>query len=65
MVVKVIEVIGESPKSWEDAAQNAVTAAAKTVRNIVGIEAIGWTADVKNKGITKYKTTTKIAFIVD
>ncbi len=65
MVVKVIEVIGESPKSWEDAAQNAVKAAAKTVRNIVGIEAVGWTAEVKNKEITKYKTTTKVAFIVE
>jgi flavin-binding protein dodecin len=62
MVVKVIEVIGESSKSWEDAAQNAVEAAAKTVRNIIGIEAVGWTASVKDGKITKYKTTTKIAF---
>jgi len=65
MAVKVIEVIGESSKSWEDAAQNAVKAAAKTVRNIVGIEAVGWTAAVKNGEITKYKTTTKIAFGVE
>ncbi len=65
MAVKVIEVIGESSKSWEDAAQNAVKAAAETVRNIVGLEAVGWTASVKNGDITKYKTTTKIAFQVE
>jgi len=38
MVVKVIEVIGESSESWEEAAQNAVRAAAKTVRNIIEIK---------------------------
>jgi hypothetical protein len=65
VVVKVIEVIGESSKSWEDAAQNAVRAASKTVRNIVGLEAVGWTAEVKNGEVTKYKTTTKIAFGVE
>ena len=65
MAVKVIEVIGESSKSWEDAAQNAVESAAKTVRNILGIEAVGCTAAVKNGKITKYKTTIKIAFGVE
>ncbi len=35
-VVKVIELIGTSPKSWEDAAANAIKAAGKTVRNIKG-----------------------------
>jgi len=33
-VAKVIELIGSSPKGWEDAAKNAVREAAKTVRNI-------------------------------
>ena len=65
MVAKVIEIIGESQTSWEDAAQNAVRVAAKTVRNICGIEAIGWTADVKGGKITRYKTTVKAAFVVE
>ena len=33
-VVKVIELLSESPKSWEDAAENAVREASRTLRNI-------------------------------
>jgi flavin-binding protein dodecin len=33
-VVKIIELIGSSPKSWEDAAKNAFAEAAKTIKNI-------------------------------
>jgi flavin-binding protein dodecin len=33
-MLKVIEVLAESPKSWEDAAQQAVGNASKTVRNV-------------------------------
>ena len=65
MVVKVIEVIGESATSWEDAAQDAVKTSAKTVRNIRGVEAVGWTGEVKNGRIVRFKTTTKIAFVVE
>jgi len=33
-IVKVIEILSESPKSWEEAAQNVVAEASKTLRNI-------------------------------
>ena len=36
-VVKVIELMSESSKSWEDAAQNAIKEASKTLRNIRSI----------------------------
>jgi flavin-binding protein dodecin len=36
-VVKVIEVLSQSEKSWEDAAQNAITEAAKSIKNIKSI----------------------------
>jgi flavin-binding protein dodecin len=65
MVVKVIEVIGESQTSWEDAAQDAVKTAAKTIRSICGVEAVGWTGEVKNGKIVRFKTTTKMAFVVE
>jgi len=35
-VAKVIEIIGSSPISWEDAAHNAVKEASKTIHNIKG-----------------------------
>jgi flavin-binding protein dodecin len=33
-VYKVIEIIGTSEKSWEDAAKSAVETASKTIRNL-------------------------------
>jgi flavin-binding protein dodecin len=36
-VVKVIELLSESPKSWEDAAQSAIREASRTLRNIRSI----------------------------
>ena len=39
-VVKIIELIGSSEKSWEDAVQEALREA-KTVENIVGIDVLG------------------------
>lgn len=65
MIVKVIEVVSESTKSWEDAAQNAVNNAAKSVKNISGVDVIGFKGDVKGGKIVKYKAHCKIAFVVD
>lgn len=64
-VVKVIELVGNSKVSWEDAAKNAVAEAAKTVRGITGIDVVGQTAVVKNGMITEYRTNVKIAFVVE
>jgi flavin-binding protein dodecin len=36
-VVKIIELIGSSPKSWEDATKNALAEAAMTIKNIRSI----------------------------
>ena len=64
-VVKIIELVGSSDKSWEDAAKQAVKEAAKTVRNIVGVDVVGFTAKVKDGEITEYRANVKIAFIVE
>jgi flavin-binding protein dodecin len=63
--IKVIEVIGSSDRSWEAAAQNAVTDASKTVRNIVGLDIINQTANVEDGKIVKFKTSLKLAFEVE
>lgn len=65
MIVKVIEVVSESTKSWEDAAQSAVADASKTVKNITGVDVIGFKGEVKDGKILKYKAHCKIAFVVD
>lgn len=64
-VVKIIEIIGSSTKSWEDAAKNAVSEAAKTVKNIKGVDVIHFTAVIKNNEVTEYRANVKVAFIVE
>lgn len=64
-VAKVIEVVGSSPKGWEEAARVAVAEAAKTVRNIRGVEVVGMTGVVKDEKIVEYRSTVKIAFGVE
>ena len=61
-VVKVIELIGASPESWEAAAQNAIDVASKSIRGIRGIDVIHFTAKVEDGKIVTYKANLKIAF---
>ena len=63
--VKVVELIGTSTKSWEDAAASAIKEASETVKGITGLEVSAQTAKVINKKIVEYRTTVKIAFLVE
>ncbi|KYO65792.1 MULTISPECIES: dodecin family protein [Thermovenabulum] len=65
MTVKVIEVVGESKNSWQEAIENAVKDASKTIRNITGVEVLNQTANVQNGKIVEYKADVAIAFKVD
>ena len=64
-VAKVVELIGSSPNSWEEAAAHAVEAAARTIRNIKGVDVKRCTAKVENNKIVEYRAVVKIAFIVE
>lgn len=64
-VVKVLELVGESKQSWQDAANQAVMEAAKTVDHITGVEVANWTANVDAGKITNYKANVRVAFVVD
>jgi flavin-binding protein dodecin len=64
-VAKVVELIGSSPDSWEEAVANAVEAAAYTIRNIKGVDVKRWTAKVEKNKIVEYRAVVKIAFIVE
>jgi len=65
MTVKVVELVGESKNSWQEAVQNAVKDASKTIRNITGVEVLNNTANVQDGNIVEYKANVKIAFKVD
>lgn len=64
-VVRVIELVGVSSKSWSDAAQQAVARASKTLRHITGLDVLKSSAVVKDGKITEYHVNVKLAFIVE
>ena len=61
---KVIEVISQSEKSWEDAAQRAVADAGKTVEQIKSIWIKNFDAVVKDNTIVEYRVNANITFEV-
>lgn len=63
-VVKVIEVLAESEKSWEDATQKALDEASKTIKNIESIYVKEMQAIVEDNQIVSYRVNTKISFVV-
>ena len=63
-VVKVIELVGESTKSFEDAVRSALEDAKKSVRDIRGVDVKSFNAVVKNDAIVAYRANVKVAFLV-
>jgi hypothetical protein len=63
-VVKVIEVLAESSEGWEAATQEAVTEAAKTVRNIKSVYIKEFQAIVEGNQVARYRVNAKISFVV-
>ncbi len=64
-VVKIIELIGSSPIGWSEAAQNAVTEAAKTIKNIKAVHVKSCNAKIEKNQIVEFSANVKIAFIVE
>jgi hypothetical protein len=65
MAIKIIEVIGTSENSMEDAVKNAVSEASKTIRNISGVDVLGFTAKAQSGAIVSWSANVKIAFEVE
>jgi flavin-binding protein dodecin len=61
-MLKVTEVLAQSDKSWEDAAQQAVDQASKTLRGIRSIYIKEMEATVDNGKISKYRINAKVSF---
>ncbi|CAN5358045.1 hypothetical protein BH20VER3_BH20VER3_21380 [soil metagenome] len=64
-VLKVIELLAQSEKSWEDAAQAAVNEANETLRNIRSIYIKEFEASVENGKINQYRVNAKVSFDLD
>ncbi len=61
-VIIIREMVGTSPRSWSDAARQAVATASHTVRNIRTIEVVKSTARVDDGQIVEYLVDLKIGF---
>ena len=64
-IIKVIELVGSSEKSWQEAVNNAVKRAGKTLRNIRGVDVVGYTGKVEGQKIVEYRANVKISFVIE
>lgn len=64
-MVKVIEVLAQSEKSWEDATRVAVEEASKTLRGIQSVYVKDMQAIVDSGRIVQYRVNAKISFLLD
>jgi dodecin len=62
--IKVIEIIGVSEDSFEDAVNKAVAKAAESISGITGVEVQKLNARVQDGRIVQYRASAKLAFAV-
>jgi len=61
-VLKVIEVLGNSTVSFEDAVKNVVNEVSKTVKNIKSVYIEDMQVTVNNNSIVEYRVNAKVCF---
>ena len=61
-VLKVVEILGNSSVSFEDAVNNVVKEASKTIKNIKSVYVQDMQVTVNNNAIAEYRVTTKVCF---
>ena len=61
-VLKVVEILGNSNESWEDAVQQVVTEASKTLKNIKSVYVKEMQATVEDGKILEYRVNAKVTF---
>lgn len=64
-VIKTIDLVGVSSKSWRDAAEQALAEASKTIRGITAMEVLDTSCTVADGKITEYLTHVRIRFRIE
>jgi len=64
-ILKVIEILANSEKSWEDATKKAVKHASKSLKNIRSVYVQDQSASVKDDEVTDFRVNLKITFEVE
>lgn len=63
-VLKVLELMADSPKSWEDATAKAIAKAGKSVQGITSAWVQDQSVAVTDNKVTSYRVTLKVSFTV-
>jgi flavin-binding protein dodecin len=64
-VMNTIELEGVSPRSWGDAAREALREAAKTIRGINRLEILSTSTTVAANRVAEYRTQVRLFFVVE
>ena len=64
-VYKILELVGSSEKSIEDAIQNAVTHASKTIRDMKWFEVVQTRGHIEKGAVRHYQVTLKVGFTLE
>ncbi len=64
-VAKIIEISCESPKSFEDAVQNGITRASKTIHNIKSAWVKEQQVVIESDKVSMYRVDLKVTFVLD
>jgi len=61
-IIKIKEVIGTSPNSFDEALKEAVKAICSEKKNVTGVKIVGQTVEIRNGEIVEYKVNVKYAY---
>ncbi len=61
-IYKVIEIVGTSANSWEEAARNAVEKAAESLEDLRVAEVISEDLKIENGKVVAYRTKVSVSF---
>ena len=64
-VYKILELVGSSEKSIEDAIQNAITRASKTIRDMKWFEVVQTRGHIENGAVGHYQVTLRVGFTLE
>ncbi len=64
-VYKLIELTGSSTMTLEDAIQNAITRASKTVRNMRWLQVMETRGHIENNKVAHWQVTIKVGFTIE
>lgn len=64
-VAKITEITSNSPKSFEDAVDNGIERASKTLKNITGAWVADQSVSVENGKVSSYNVRLKVTFVLE